>query len=92
MIQVHVCCMSEHSSRSPITLAIELNKPDVVKRLIEIVIQQYTPLIKESKKDEKVPLINNYELVNLMRNYTVFNLFISFIIDLPAAWKFLGQI
>jgi hypothetical protein len=71
--KVHVCCSSDQSGRSPLDLAIELNNSKVATRILEIAIDQYTPLKlpTKEKKDDQVPLINNYELANLMRNLMV---------------------
>jgi hypothetical protein len=70
--KVHVCCFSSISRRNPVMLAVELNKPDVAKALVQIAIEQFTPLqVPKKKKDDKVPLINNYELANLMRQFKV---------------------
>lgn len=65
--QAHVCSILEDLSMTPIHVAIERNFPQVAARLLEIALEQYTPIEPpKPTKDRKTPAINNYELARLM--------------------------
>jgi hypothetical protein len=83
--QVHIASCSSYTQRSPLHIAVERNLPDVAKRLIEIAIEQYTPLEIPTKDDKKTPAINNYELSNLMESIKV-NLDLFLLIFQPGFW------
>eukprot|EP01091_Cochliopodium_minus_P014082 TRINITY_DN470_c0_g2_i1.p1 TRINITY_DN470_c0_g2~~TRINITY_DN470_c0_g2_i1.p1 ORF type:complete len:1824 (-),score=771.42 TRINITY_DN470_c0_g2_i1:113-5584(-) len=64
--QLHVCSRSSLTGWSTLYIAIFKKNTDMIKRLIEIVKEQYTPP-EEEKEEEETPAINNYELVALMK-------------------------
>ena len=66
--QAHVCVKLSSSSRSPLHFAARINAAELAERLVEIAIEQYTPLVfkdDDADKEDKVLAINNYELMRL---------------------------
>ena len=45
--QALVACYSHFSERTPLHLAVQKNNPELLAKLIEIMVQQYTPEIEE---------------------------------------------
>ena len=87
--QVHICCSSSFTQRTPLHIAMEKGNAKMVIRLIEIAMEQFTPLkTKDKKKDDKVPLINNYELTRIMGQLTV-RLFVVKKLKKILAWSLL---
>ena len=66
--QLHVCSKQNLFGWSSLYFAISKNNSAMVKRLIEIVKEQYTPPILDKQEEDDTPAINNYELVALMNN------------------------
>lgn len=70
--QAHVCSRAGYTNRTPLHVAMQRDNQKMLIRLIEIALEQFTPLTyKEKKKDDKVPLINNYELTRIMSSLKV---------------------
>lgn len=63
--QVHVCCQTSLTHRTPLQIAILRNNSTIIKRLLEISVEQFTPFTppNKQKKGDKVPLINNFDLM-----------------------------
>lgn len=52
-------------------VAMSRKNPKVALRLLEIAIEQYTPFPTKKDESKNSPVINNYELANLMMNFQV---------------------
>jgi hypothetical protein len=61
--QVHVCCSSNLTGRTPLLIAAAQGNLNMALTLLDIASQQFTPL-KFNKKEQKVAAINNWELAN----------------------------
>ena len=71
--QAHVCNSlsvidGQRRNYSTLFFAIYHNQPDLLRKLLEVAKQQYTPMENAEKQQEKfVPSINNHDLMNLMK-------------------------
>eukprot|EP01119_Soliformovum_irregulare_P017405 TRINITY_DN516_c0_g1_i3.p1 TRINITY_DN516_c0_g1~~TRINITY_DN516_c0_g1_i3.p1 ORF type:complete len:1681 (+),score=670.06 TRINITY_DN516_c0_g1_i3:13-5055(+) len=69
--QVHVASYCTVSGRTPLHVAVLHKQDKVLKTLLDIALQQYTPIVvpERKQKESKAPtqLINNYELAMLMK-------------------------
>ena len=64
-----MCSQSNNTGRSPLMLAVEKNNVPMMLKLLEIAQAQFTPMFQNKAADNtKAPLINNFELVEMLRN------------------------
>ncbi|KAJ5078547.1 ankyrin repeat ph and sec7 domain containing protein secg-related [Anaeramoeba ignava] len=66
--QLQIASYVEYSRRTPLHIAVENNHPQMLRKLIEILTLQFTPLQNEAETTKYLPMINNQDLIRMKKH------------------------